>query len=148
MIIELLVLHDVEAAVSRLAESTIFMLVDAIGERRADQALRYVAEILQEEAPPYVLFMIARQFRLLYRASVLAARRRVSDLSGALGVPPFVARRIAQQARNFTVQAFPGIFERLMQADLAIKSSGHPRLALETLIAELCLPPGRKAEAR
>lgn len=65
----------VESAASHLAESTIFMLVDAIGERRADQALRYLAEILREEAPPYVLFMIARQFRMLLRTYTLLARR-------------------------------------------------------------------------
>ncbi len=64
----------VESAASHLAESTIFMLVDAIGERRADQALRYLAEILREEAPPYVLFMIARQFRMLLRTCTLLAR--------------------------------------------------------------------------
>lgn len=132
--------EDVEAAASRLAESTIFMLVDAIGQRHADQALRYVAEILREEAPPYVLFMIARQFRLLYRASVLLSRRRSADLPQALGVPPFVARRIADQARNFSPAVFPAVFRRLQDADLAIKTRGHPRLALETLIADLCLP--------
>jgi DNA polymerase III subunit delta len=126
--------------VSRLSESTIFMLVDAVGEQRADQALRHVAEILREEAPPYVLFMIARQFRLLYRASVLLARGRSGGLADALGVPPFVAQRIAGQARNFPPPVFPGIFRRLQAADLAIKTTGHPRLALETLIAELCLP--------
>lgn len=132
---------DVEAAVSRLSESTIFMLVDAVGELRAGPALRYLMEILREEAPPYVLFMIARQFRLLCRASVLLSRRRPPGaLAEALGVPPYVARRIADQARNFPPSAFPAIFARLQDADRAIKTTGHPRLALEALIAELCLP--------
>lgn len=132
---------DVEAAVSRLSESTIFMLVDAIGELRAGQALRYVTEILREEAPPYVLFMIARQFRLLYRGSVLLARRKpLAVLQEALGAPPFVVRRITEQAKNFPPASFPAIFARLQEADRAIKSTGHPRLALESLIVDLCLP--------
>jgi len=141
--------EDVEAAVSRLSESTIFMLVDAIGEQRADQALRYLTEILREEAPPYVLFMIARQFRLLYRASVLLAKRKpTAALQEALGVPPFVARRIAEQARNFPPAGFPAFFGRLQGADRAIKTTGHAQLALEMLVAELCVPRGTLVEAR
>lgn len=137
---------DVEEAVSRLSESTIFMLVDAVGEQRADRALRYLTEILREEAPPYVLFMVARQFRLLFRASVLLSKRKPpAVLQEALGVPPFVARRIGEQARNFPPAAFPGIFTRLQDADRAIKTTGHPRLALETLVTELCLPQKGRA---
>jgi len=140
---------DVEAAVSRLSESTIFTLVDAIGGQHAGAALRSLMEILREEAPPYVLFMIARQFRLLCRASVLLANRKPPGaFAEALGVPPYVARRIVDQARNFPPAVFPGVFARLQEADRAIKTTGHPRLALETLIAELCLPQGELTEAR
>lgn len=132
---------DIEAAVSRVSETTIFMLVDAIGAQQAGQALRHLTDILREEAPPYVLFMIARQFRMLYRCSVLVANRKsFTALQDALGVPPYVVRRVAEQAKNFTPASFPLIFARLLDADLAIKTTGHPQLALETLIADLCLP--------
>lgn len=133
--------QDVEATVSGQSESTIFMLVDAIGEQRAGQALRHLADLLREEAPPYVLFMIARQFRMLLRASVLQARKASPPtVQQALGVPPFVARRMMEQARNFPPAIFPRIFARLQEADRAIKTTGHPQLALETLIAEFTLP--------
>lgn len=136
---------DVEAAASRLAETTIFTLVDAVGERRTDRALRYLVDILAEEAPPYVLFMIARQFRLLLRARTLQGQRRdPAALQRALGVPPFLVDRVLAQARNFSLDAFPGIFARLQEADRAIKSTGHEELALETLIVELCA--GKAAE--
>jgi hypothetical protein len=132
--------RDVEATVSRLAESTIFTLVDAIGEQRVDAVLRALEEILREEAPPYVLFMIARQFRMLLRTSTLLARRTtVPMLRQALGVPRFVARRYAEQAQNFPVNIFPAIFARLQEADYAVKTTGLPKLALETLIVSLCV---------
>jgi DNA polymerase-3 subunit delta len=132
---------DVEAVVSRQADTTIFALVDAVGERRADRALAALEEILREEAPPYVLFMIARQFRLLYRAAVLARRRPSSALAEALGVPPFVARRIGAQARHFPPEAFPEIFARLQETDRAIKTTGQGRVALQMLVARLCVGP-------
>jgi DNA polymerase-3 subunit delta len=143
--------RDVEAAVSRLSESTIFMMVDAIGERRPGDALRYLDDILREEAPPYVLFMIARQFRMLMRASYLTARKRPpAAVQEALGVPPFVARKVLVQVTRFPPEAFPAIFARMAEADLAVKTTGHARLALETLIAELCRPvagPGGAARS-
>lgn len=132
---------DVEGVVSRASESTIFMLVDAVGERRAGDALRALADILREDAPPYVLFMVARQFRMLMRASILKSRKRsLGAIQDALGVPPFVARKIMGQVENFPPGAFPGIFARLQEADRAIKTTGHPALALEALVAALCLP--------
>ncbi len=141
--------EDVEATVSRQSESTIFMLVDAIGEQRAGRALAHLDDILREEAAPYVLFMIARQFRLLLRASVLLQRKAApGTIQQALGVPPFVARRMMEQAKNFPPSLFPQIFGRLQEADRAIKTTGHPRLALETLIAELCLRKSGSAVAR
>ncbi|HEV8352810.1 MAG TPA: DNA polymerase III subunit delta [bacterium] len=130
---------DVEAAASRRAETTIFHLVDAVGERRTERALRHLVDILAEEAPPYVLFMIARQFRLLLRARSLQAQRREgAALQRALGVPPFLVERVLAQARNFPLEVFPAIFARLQDADRAVKSTGHPDLALETLVVELC----------
>lgn len=133
--------EDVEATVSRLSESTIFMLVDAIGEQRAGSALRHLDDLLREEAPPYVLFMIARQFRMLLRASALDERKAAPGLvQQSLGVPPYVARRMMGQAKNFPAAMFPRIFARLQEADRSIKTTGHPRLALEMLIAELTLP--------
>ena len=141
--------RDVEAAVSRLSESTIFMMVDAIGERRAGDALRYLDDILRDEAAPYVLFMVARQFRLLMRASHLTARKKpFGAIQDALGVPQFVARKLVAQVVHFPPDAFPGIFARLAEADLAVKTTGQARLALETLIAELCRPERAEGTTR
>ena len=141
--------RDVEAAVSRLSESTIFMMVDAIGERRAGDALRHLDDILRDEAAPYVLFMVARQFRLLMRASHLTARKKpFAAIQDALGVPQFVARKLVAQVVHFPPDAFPGIFARLAEADLAVKTTGQARLALETLIAELCRPERAEGTTR
>lgn len=130
---------DVDAAAGRHAETTIFNLVDAIGDRKTSQALAHLVDILAEAAPPYVLFMIARQFRLLLRARALPAQRRdETALQRALGVPPYIVERVVKQASNFPKEAFPGIFARLQEADRAIKSTGHEDLALETLVVELC----------
>lgn len=137
--------EDVEAIASRLGEASIFTLVDAVGGGSAAGALRALHDNLATHEPLQVLFMIVRQFRLIARASDAAAKGRPSDrLAERLGVHPFVARKIAEQARGYRAEQFPGIFDALEAADRAIKSGSAPRLVLETLIVRLA---GRRAPA-
>jgi len=138
---------DVEAIVSRLGEASIFTLVDALGGGQAPAALRALHDILSTHEPLQVLFMVARQFRLILRAHTLAGRRPAdASLAERLGLHPFVARKIAEQARGFRADQFPGIFAALEAADRAIKTGTPPRLALEELFVRLCA--GRSAAAR
>jgi DNA polymerase-3 subunit delta len=130
---------DVDAIATRVGEASIFTLVDAVGGRDAAGALRALHDILSTHEPLQVLFMVARQFRLILRAHAL------SGVSGArpalaerLGLHPFVARKIGEQARGYRREQFPGIFAALEAADRAIKTGTSPRLVLETLFVRLC----------
>lgn len=136
---------DVEAIASRLGEASIFALVDAVGGGDAAGALRALHDNLATHEPLQVLFMIARQFRLIVRANAAAAKGCSSGgLADLLRVPPFVARKIAEQARGYRKDHLAGIFGELEAADRAIKSGSAPRLVLETLIVRLA---GRRAPA-
>ena len=130
---------DVEAIATRLGEASIFTLVDAVGGRDAAMALVALNDILSTHEPLQVLFMIARQFRLILRAQQLGARGvPASALSEQLSLHPFVARKIGEQARGYRDPQFPGIFVALEGADRAIKTGSPPRLVLEMLIVRLC----------
>lgn len=135
---------DVEAIASRLTEVSIFRLVDQVGGGEAAGALRSLHEILATHQPLQVLAMVARQFRLILRAHALVGEGLAPGaLAERLGVPPFVAPKIAGQARRFGAEQFPGIFRALEEADRAIKSGGPPELVLETLFVRL----GRAGQA-
>jgi DNA polymerase-3 subunit delta len=136
---------DVAAVASRLGEASIFTLVDAVGGGQMATALRALHDNLATHEPLQVLFMIARQFRLILRAHHLAGRG--GAVADRLGVPPFVARKVTEQARRFRAGQFPGIFAALEEADRAIKSGSPARLVLETLIVRLC-DGERRAAAR
>jgi DNA polymerase-3 subunit delta len=130
---------DVEAIATRLGEASIFTLVDAVGGRDAAMALVALNDILSTHEPLQVLFMIARQFRLILRAQQLGAKGvPASTLSEQLSIHPFVARKISEQARGYRDPQFPGIFVALEGADRAIKTGSKPRLVLEILIVRLC----------
>ncbi|MBI4277339.1 MAG: DNA polymerase III subunit delta [Armatimonadetes bacterium] len=132
---------DIRAVCSHLGEATVFNLVDALGNRQAAPALGYLHDILRDgEAPLRVLAMINRQFRMLLQARrLLDQGTRPHHLAQAMAVAPFLAQRYAQQAANFGAARFPALFQRLLDADLAIKTGAQPpRLALEMLIVDLC----------
>lgn len=153
---------DVEAIVTRAGHASIFNLVDAVGGRDAPAALRALHEILATDEPLHVLFMVVRQYRLILKAHRLAGDRAVQGrplgqrsgdggLAERLGVHPYVARKLAEQARGYRADHFPGIFAALVEADRAIKTGTPARLVLETLFVRLCepdrLPAGRRRAA-
>ncbi len=130
---------DVETIASRLGDASIFTLVDAVGGGRAAVALPALHDILGTHEPLQVLFMIARQFRLILRAHALAPQRLSGPvLADRLSVHPYVARKVSDQARGYRAEQFPMIFEAVEGADRAIKSGSPARLVLEMLIVRLC----------
>ncbi len=131
---------DVHALVTSVRESSIFDLVDAIGERRTARALELLhAQLDQNAAPLYLLTMIVRQFRLLLQVQDLSARGLMpAMIAEQARINPFVVRKTAQQARNFTLAQLEATYRKLLETDLAMKTSrSDPVVALDTLIVEL-----------
>lgn len=136
--------EDVEAVASRLGETSVFALTDAIGERDPRRALQALEALLQTEHPLAVLALIAAHYRRLARA-VAAGARSEAELAEAIGVHPYAARKLHGAARRYRAEDFAEIFAQLEEADRAIKSTGRPELALEMLVVRLCRGPARPA---
>lgn len=155
---------DVQAVGSRSQGGDVFALVDAIGNRSPAQALRELAVVLPPgtvsgEAPG-LLGMVSRQLRLVWQARVAA--RQGWRLDRTTEVPKeltarfpdehnvvslvrrqnWLGKKLTQQARKFTDIQLARALARVHQTDLAMKGQGDEqvdaRLALETLLVELC----------
>jgi len=113
---------DVEQLTSFHGQTDIFAMVDALGKRDARTALHRLQRLLQEEDPHYAFVMVIRQFRLLLRAR--EALDTGQNPLQALGVHPFVAGKVTEQARNFRLDDLVRIHRRLMEIDLEDKSGG------------------------
>lgn len=132
---------DVELMVSKTSELSIFELVDAIAERNRANAIKMAREMVFLGEPVIrILFMIARQFRLLLLTKTLLQEGNAEkSLAGLLQAHPYVAQKCAKQARNFSVQELKAAMEKILAADAAIKSGQQEAvLALELLIISLC----------
>ncbi len=121
---------------------SIFALTGAIGERSVDQSLRKMENLLAHGAQPLqTLGMITRQFRLIWQTKALKDKKvSPSIISGKIGVPPYFIGEIISQAGKFTRENLILAFERLLQADLELKSTARPPgLVMDSLVIDLCL---------
>jgi DNA polymerase-3 subunit delta len=128
----------VSACVAPLRSGNVFELVDAIGRRQALRALSLLGQLLDAREPGLrILWWMSRHIRQLVVARETAAR----DLPGKLGVPPFVADKLAQQARGFPPSTLERALDVLSTTDLELKGAKRAeRLILEEAVLRLCAP--------
>ncbi len=132
--------EDVELLTPYAGQVVIFDLVDAIGQQREQVAATLLRRKLDEgEEPLYLLAMITRQFRLLIQVKEkLEQDLRVDEIGGQIKLHPFVTRKIAQQAGNFTLPQLDDIYRQLLDTDVAIKTGRmDPAVAVDLLVVEL-----------
>jgi DNA polymerase-3 subunit delta len=94
---------------------------------------------VEQENVGGVFAMVVRQFRLLLLArEALDSGTLASRLAPALDVHPFVAQKLAAQARNFDLPSLETVYRRLRDIDEEVKS-GRIELdtAMESLVAQL-----------
>ena len=133
-------IEDVHTLVANVHEADIFALVDAIGRRERAAALKLLhAQLAQNAAPLYLLTMITRQFRLLVQIKDLALRGISVDAAAEKAkLHPFVVKKTWAQAGAFSPAQLTAIYDRLLDTDLAIKTSrADPALALDLLVVDL-----------
>jgi DNA polymerase-3 subunit delta len=135
--------NEIEAVVVKSTETSIFDLTDTIGERNPKKAISIMNSLLQQkEVPLSILALISRHFRLLLRTKVWVEQGRdnkyiIDHLSGEEGkkLPPFVISKYREQSYNFSVSELKAMFEKMLKADIALKTSNTtPEAALESCI--------------
>lgn len=132
---------DVTLLVEDRQEQNLFSFIDELSARRLGPALRGAHALLEEgQAATYVLFMLARQIRILIGVQELAARRvRPDEIAAELGQKPFVVRKALDQVRGFAPGELGLLHDRLLQLDVASKTGRiQSETALEIFVAEVC----------
>lgn len=134
--------EEVRELVSYAREPGIFALADAIVGRNLKRASRLLQEFFAEgAAPPYLLYMITRQFRLVIQARELISRGlSAEETSRSLGLTSdYLLQKVTEQAGKYSMERLEEAYRRLLDADVALKTgrlSGE--LALELLVTEIC----------
>jgi len=136
-------LEQVKDAVTHSRVYTVFELMDAVAMKDCGSSLRILKRYLEEEdsrdGPLGLLSMLNRQVRLLWQAkAVLLKRGGVPEVQKKTGLPPFVVKKLVEQAPRWTEKELRNGLERLRRSDDRLKSGSGPRVILEILILSLC----------
>jgi DNA polymerase-3 subunit delta len=130
---------DVRALTAYKAEADVFELVDAMGARSRQNSLHVLHRLLEEEDEQAIFPMVVRQFRLLVQTrDLLDAGQGVDQIQSALKTHSFVAKKLVEQARRFTLPQLKSLYRELVQIDIAAKRSETSlSLALDLFISQL-----------
>lgn len=138
---------DVAEVVSLTREASIFDMVDAIGRRDRQKVLDGLFGLIRRNGqhPLQILSMIARQYRLLVSCrAALDSRWPESRVASELKLPPFVLKKLMQQARSYDLETLTQNLNRVVEADQAMKGGAlNPERALERLLFLLFAESGR-----
>ncbi len=141
---------DVLEVAIAVAHPDVFRMVDALGHGDARRALHELHDLLARTEPPLLWGMVVRQFRLLLLArAALDQGTPPHGLAQALGVHPFVAEKMAAQARRFSLASLQRIYHHLLDVDRRWKTGETDLVtALDTLFATLAAPRSSPSTAR
>ena len=133
---------DVKALVSYTQQNSVFNLVDAIMEFKANEAESILQQLMDKGATAtYLLAMFYRQMRLIVRARDLKRRGiKEMDMRQRLGVASeYVVKKTLEQAARYSMPRIKQVYQQLLDTDIAIKTGKYTEeLALNILVAELC----------
>jgi len=132
--------RDVAVMCPYARESSIFDMVDALGNRRTTDAFRLLAQMRNQGAHPlYLLKMIVRQYRLMLQVKdYMSQGMRKDDIASALHLHPYPTQKAMAQSRKYTFRQLENIYDRLLETDVAIKTGQlEANLALDMLVVEL-----------
>lgn len=132
--------EDVQLLVTDVHEASVFDMVDALGRRDGAAAMQLLHLRIEAGDHPLALQgMVARQIRILIQVKELAEGGADRSLiARKLGLHSFVVRKALEQERNFSMDRLVHIHQRLLEADVAIKTGlVDGILALDMMIARL-----------
>ncbi len=131
----------VAAIVTRVRESSVWELIDALGRRRVAVALATLADVYDpRDGGLRLLGAISWSVRQLVKfESALRAGADAGEAAQRAGVAPFKAQEIARTVRSVPEGTFAGWLGLLARADLELKSSRRPAQAvLEAMLIDMC----------
>ncbi len=130
----------VDLLVNDDTEENMFAFVDALAARRKGLALSKLHNLLADgQAPQYVIFMIARQLRILLQVQTLDQQRmRAAEIASMVGLRPgFLTDKAIEQARGFKNDELARLHDRLVKLDHQSKTGGIDVAAgLDLLVME------------
>ncbi len=138
--------EDVEILCPPDVQSNIFTFVDALAAGERSKALKLLEDLIGSGEPPLrVTYMVRRQFRLVARARTLFEHgASQGEVAKELKVPPFVARKLEEQARELGEEDLERALALILDLERGLKGGSDlgDELQVELAVLKLSESPG------
>lgn len=115
---------DVEEICTTQITNQVFDMVDAVAKKQQRKALDYYYDLLALKEPPMrILFLLTRQFRLLWEVKDMDRQGYPrKEIASKAGLHPFVVGKYQEQARSFSERSLRMILEDSLDMEECIKT--------------------------
>lgn len=130
---------DVEAIGTNRTVNKIFDMINAIAGRQQKKALSLYYDLLALKEPPMrILFLIARQFNLLFQVKELLEQGYdINTIASKTGLQSFIARNYVRQAGAFTKEKLKAAVQDCVDSEEAVKTGQMiDRMSVELIIVK------------
>lgn len=120
-------------------EEDIFVLVDKIGDKRVKEAIDRFNELLHIGENVFnILYMIERQFSLIYKVSrYVKEGKTIDEISRIIRLPNFICTKLIGQSKKFTETQIKNAIDRCLETEKILKStSTNKKVEMEMLIIQ------------
>ena len=141
--------EDVEELVADAVPGSTFALLDAVGMRRAAEAADLADRLEDVPAPLLVTHLHRRIRQLIEVADLLDSGTPARELVRTLKLNPYVAEKLAGQARAWSLPELDAALDGLLELDATLKGRAgggdlRRRAAVSLWIAERVRRPGQR----
>ena len=134
--------QDVDEICTTQVTNKIFDMVEAVAAKQK-QALDYYYDLLALKEPPMrILYLLARQFKLLMEVKDLSGRGYDKpQIAKTAGLHPFVAGKYIKQCRSFSKEELRSIMEEAANTEEMVKTGRlNDRMSVELFIVKYSSP--------
>lgn len=132
---------DVRMVVSAAQEADVFVMVDALIDRKIDLAQNILQGLLKNGvAPGQILTLLARQIQMMIQIKDLKSQKKANpDIQSKIGLfSGYVWDKVYARSEKYTMDKLKQTYNKLLETDLAIKTGKFEAdLAMDILIADL-----------
>lgn len=132
-------IEDVQEVCVTHITNHIFDMVEAVANKNQKRALEYYYDLISlKEAPMRILFLLARQFRLIYQMKLTEGTGiGNAEIAKKLGIQPFVVKKYQAQAKHFTKKFLREILEDAAEIEESVKTGiMADKIAVELFIVK------------
>lgn len=116
--------EDVEAICTTQITNQIFEMINAVADKKQRKALDYYYDLIALKEPPMrILFLLARQFKLLLEVKELDKQGYAKkEIAEKAGLNPFVVGKYQTQAKAFSSKELRKIIEDSVDTEECVKT--------------------------